>query len=193
MAPGSKVRFQFEGKMLTGTVNRITRRATVLVADKEHDGKRRLEHEQRGADPRPLIGVLARAGPDRDREIRPAGVERRHQSGQQRGEQRDGAEKEERAAIGEDARRKVRRQEERAQACAAPLGDEQPRAAAERGQNQAFDEQLPKQSRARDAQRQPHRDLASPAHGAGEQQIRDVRAGDEQDHQRDPADPRRHA
>ena len=33
LAPGTQVRFRFEGKMLTGTVNRITRRATVLVED----------------------------------------------------------------------------------------------------------------------------------------------------------------
>jgi hypothetical protein len=30
---GSRVAFQFEGQPLVGTVNRITRRATVLVAD----------------------------------------------------------------------------------------------------------------------------------------------------------------
>lgn len=33
VAPGSQVRFRFEGRVLTGKVNRITRRATVLVAD----------------------------------------------------------------------------------------------------------------------------------------------------------------
>lgn len=33
VAPGSQVRFRYEGKVLTGKVNRITRRATVLVAD----------------------------------------------------------------------------------------------------------------------------------------------------------------
>ena len=41
---GSRVRFSFEGKVLTGTVNRITRRATVLVEDpigeRFTDGKR---------------------------------------------------------------------------------------------------------------------------------------------------------
>lgn len=41
---GSRVRFKFEGQVLTGTVNRITRRATVLVEDARGerftDGKR---------------------------------------------------------------------------------------------------------------------------------------------------------
>ena len=44
LRPGSRVRFRFEGKSLTGTVNRITRRATVLVADPKgerfSDGRR---------------------------------------------------------------------------------------------------------------------------------------------------------
>jgi hypothetical protein len=33
LRPGSRVRFRFEGKVLTGRINRITRRATVLVED----------------------------------------------------------------------------------------------------------------------------------------------------------------
>lgn len=33
LKPGSRVRFTFEGRVLTGHINRITRRATVLVAD----------------------------------------------------------------------------------------------------------------------------------------------------------------
>ncbi|WP_235935303.1 hypothetical protein [Candidatus Laterigemmans baculatus] len=33
LKPGSRVRFRFEGQVLTGHINRITRRATVLVAD----------------------------------------------------------------------------------------------------------------------------------------------------------------
>lgn len=33
LKPGSRVRFSFEGRVLTGHINRITRRATVLVAD----------------------------------------------------------------------------------------------------------------------------------------------------------------
>lgn len=33
LAPGSRVRFRFDGKVLTGRINRITRRATVLVED----------------------------------------------------------------------------------------------------------------------------------------------------------------
>ena len=44
LATGSRVRFEFEGKSYTGTVNRITRRATVLVEDPKGerftDGKR---------------------------------------------------------------------------------------------------------------------------------------------------------
>jgi hypothetical protein len=41
---GSRVQFQFEGKRMTGTINRITRRATILVVDPQgqlyDDGKR---------------------------------------------------------------------------------------------------------------------------------------------------------
>jgi hypothetical protein len=33
LQPGSRVQFRFEGKLLIGTLNRITRRATVLVQD----------------------------------------------------------------------------------------------------------------------------------------------------------------
>jgi hypothetical protein len=44
LKPGSQVSFRFEGKVLTGTVNRITRRVTVLVVDPKgerfNDGKR---------------------------------------------------------------------------------------------------------------------------------------------------------
>lgn len=48
LAPGDTVLFQFEGQKLTGVINRITRRATVLVEDirgeSYNDGKRYLKY-----------------------------------------------------------------------------------------------------------------------------------------------------
>ena len=59
-------------------------------------------------------------------------------------------------------------------------GDVEPGAAAEQSQDQAFDQQLPRDPTAAGADRHPHRDLAPPSGAARQLQIREIRAADQQ-------------
>ncbi len=63
----------------------------------------------------------------------------------------------------------------------APETDEQPKPAAEQGEEHAFAEQLPNDSPAARAERQPKRDLLRAIRAPGQEHVREVEAGDEQD------------
>ena len=66
-----------------------------------------------------------------------------------------------------------------------PVREQQPRSAAEHRQHHAFGQQLPDQPRALRAQREPDRHFSPTLRRAGEQQVRDV---DARDQQHDPDD-----
>ena len=93
------------------------------------------------------------------------------------------------SAEGEPRRPAIRRRwssRAAARRCAAgqerngPRGDEQPGCAAEHSQHETLDNQLADDARAAGAERDPHRHLFLPIDGAGEQQVRDIGAGDEE-------------
>ena len=62
------------------------------------------------------------------------------------------------------------------------VANRQPRGAADERQHAALDQVLAEEARAGRAERQTHRGLAPPAHRAREQQVRHVRADDEEQH-----------
>ena len=70
-----------------------------------------------------------------------------------------------------------------ASSAAAQLANNRPRPAPSDGEHGAFRQQLPDDPGAAGAYREPQRDFGTPRAGARQQQVRDVRAADEQ-HQR---------
>ena len=62
-----------------------------------------------------------------------------------------------------------------------PVGEQQSEAAAGQREQRAFGDELPYQPKAPRAEREPERDFLAAARGAPEQEVRDVRARDEQD------------
>ena len=83
---------------------------------------------------------------------------------------------------------------QRADAAQSERGDRQPERPADDRQQQAFGEQLPDDSPVRGAERGPHRHLLAPPDRARQQQVGDVRAGDQQHeadgrHQHDQRSP----
>ena len=62
-----------------------------------------------------------------------------------------------------------------------PRSDQQACSATDQTEQQAFGQHLAQQSAPSGAERRPNRELALPRGGAGEQQVRDVGAGDQQD------------
>ena len=73
------------------------------------------------------------------------------------------------------------RRPQRPQQVLAEPRDQQPGPAGEQAEERALGEQLADEPSAARPERDADRDLAAPAGGAGEQQVRHVRAGDEQD------------
>ena len=99
--------------------------------------------------------------------------------------------------IGVDAERRdrprQRGQQQREQALERPPGEERAGHAAGQRDDQAFGEQLLEQAAAAGADRQPHGDLLRAARRPGEEQVGDVRAGDEQHQSEGGEDDRGHA
>ena len=110
------------------------------------------------------------------------GVERRNDAEEQAGEQgcakgiRDHLPVDGNVREPREARRRQGLQEIRA-----PRRDQQAGGAADQAEQQAFGQHLAQQSAPPGAERRPNRQLALPRGRAGEQQVRDVGAGDQQD------------
>ena len=73
-------------------------------ADEQQYGQRALNHEQRRPRPRALIRTLPDASLERRRERCSPGLQARHESGQQPGDERSGASEDERSRITHDIR-----------------------------------------------------------------------------------------
>ena len=159
--------------------------------NQEHHGKRDFRrHEQAaGAEARQAETAVslnaAAAGFERVVHVAAGRSERGRQAKQQPGQQREDERKHEDAAVqangfepGDVARI------DRARDLEAHLGDGQPEGPADERDRRAFEEQLPDDAGAIGAERRPDRDFPPAARGARQQQIRDIRTGDEK-HQAD--------
>ena len=153
--------------------------------DDQHDRHRGLQHDQRLARERRMIAAAAAGAAQRvDR------VGARREPGRRRPEEHAGGEGQ-REREGEHQRRghRVDRQEggagkgQRQQQPGGADRDGQADDAAEHGQQHALEQRLRDDLPARGAERQPDRGLAATRDGAGQQQVGDVGAGDQQ-HQR---------
>jgi hypothetical protein len=149
-------------------------------ADQEHGGERRLHHEQRRPQPVARVAGVAPSRLERARHVGARGAQRRHQPGDDAGHDRGEHREADDAQV--DGRRRPMHpaEEERAQQHAPCPRDEQADRAADQREQEALDEELADEPPARHAEREPHGDLAPARESAREQQVRDVRTGDEE-------------
>ena len=159
--------------------------------DEEHDGERALDDEQGRARARAMIRPFAGAGLERRRDVGASREERRGNAGEHADGGRGGRGKYEHTWIGEERWPFDVGEHRGAEDRASPLGDEEPGDSAEQSEERALGEQLDKQSAAADAERHAYGDLAAPSEGTGEEQVRNVGAGDEKDDDGDADQPGR--
>ena len=110
------------------------------------------------------------------REPRRRGAE--HDAGDER--EADGERQHQRRRARVDRQERRAGERERQQQARGADGDDESGDAAGDGEQHALDQRLRDDLPARRAHREPHGGLAAPRDGAGEQQVRDVGAGDEQ-------------
>ena len=120
---------------------------------------------------------LERAGQVRSRRL-----QRRHEAEQDAGGNGDAKREEQDRHVDGDARlvRHVRLGHERHNRAGRAVREEHAECAANHGQDDALGEELTEQPAARRADREPHGHLPHPGRGASKLQVRDVRAGDEE-------------
>ena len=169
------------------------------VSQARDEESRTHEQQRRQRDLRPMsvrckhqsvARTAGASGAEQRSEVAAGGDERRnHRSENSCSERHNGREREEsqiQHAFGFGARKKKRPHRRRAPPC-----ERNGAHGARDGEQAALDERLPHQTPARRAERQSKRDFARPREAAKEQQVRDVRAGDEQHEQRHGRDPDR--
>ena len=154
-------------------------------AREQHDRERRLHHEQRRSRSRALHGSFACAGLERSGQLRSARLERRHQRRENAGEQSDDRGEREHAKIDGTSRPRPFAEQPAADGARADFRDDERAGRAEHREQQPLGQQLHHEAPTPDAERQAHRNLATPAQRAHEQQVRDVRARDQQHDDRD--------
>ena len=148
--------------------------ATTSASDSAdlHDDEQVAEAEPPIAGDRPAL-ILQRFGRRKRRR-----AERGHGAEDERRHEPDARGEREHAQIDrrvEVVGRELRDEERRPEA-----GDRQPERRAGAGDEQALADELPRDARARGAEREAHRQIAPPRVGARQHQVRDVRARDEQ-------------
>ena len=158
-------------------------------ADEQHHGQRGLRDRQRVAHPRSLSAALSHALFERVGEVDARRAPRRQQPDERPTAMASTAEAAKHASIDRRRRPVDPREDDRAREAAQPVRDDQPAGRAGTGEQQRFDEQQAHQTRSPGAERRTQRDLARSAQSAREQQVRDVRAGDQQHDERDAGQP----
>lgn len=146
---------------------------------------------RRAQHPAPPICAFARARLEVTREVGPANSRQRGQPYQHADAERHRADEQEGPGIRHDGHTLRARKEKCGQDATSPRGDQEPSAAAKKREEDALSEELAEQSRATDAERDAYGDFTPAADGAGETQIGDVRAGDEEDEHRYATEPGR--
>ena len=170
--------------------------------DQQDHGQRHLQRRQGAARgrqeaPGPVgSGAATTRLSGRRRQVQARRAQRRHDAEDQRCEQRQPEGKHENCCV--DSRLVEQRHVaagERHQAAQRPVGEDEARDTPQNGQHRALDEQLPHQPPAPGSHRPAQRELLSPRRCAGEQQVGDVGAGNDQDEEHGSAqqreDPRR--
>ena len=159
-------------------------------ADEQHQRDRKLAHgERRAQPPSPdTLGPASAAFFQMHAGIAARRVQRREDADENAADQRCGGGVREHLRVDGDvgqARQRSRRK--RSQQVHAPGGEHQSRGAAKQRDDQALGEQLAQQPRTAGAERGANRQLAVARRRARQQQVRDIRARDEQD-ERDGAE-----
>jgi hypothetical protein len=152
-------------------------------ADEQHERERDLRDDERvaqaeAAQPgRRAAGVVL----ERRDEIGARGVERGGEAEDEARRERDGEREEQHARVDREIeQRRLFRGEEAGQQVGRPQRDDEPDAAAREREHDRFRDQLPHEPPARRSEREPDRDLTPPGGGPRQQEVRHVRAGDEQ-------------
>jgi hypothetical protein len=180
------------GQEVAGLEARVHSRERVQAAqqqagpDEQDHGQRDLRHHQRATHARAqgAAGVAAAAFLQRLHEVGPREAKRGHETEQERGErgERDRVPDDRRIQAGHQAARQAvgRRRHQEAQP---PLAGQQSERATGRPEQGGLGQELPHQPAAAGAQRDARRQLPLARGRAGQHQVRDVGAGDQQ-HQR---------
>ena len=154
--------------------------------NEQHERRRELRDDEGVAEEgAPAIGPLARGvGLERGHQVRSRGRPRGGHAEQDR--RREGREDGESQHGGVDVIRELERDGQRVclhagQDHSRPVGDSQPQAAAESGEDEALGEQLAQQASAAGSDGRAHRELPAPRRAASQHHVRDVGAGDGQD------------
>ena len=156
-------------------------------AHEQHHGQANLRDHQRSPS---ALGAAVAAGSsaailERIMKIGPRGIERGKDTEQQTGRERERQAEQQHARVdvdGDDRRQRVGVHRENG--ARGRDGDRDSRNAADRRQKQGFREQLSNEPRAPGAERGSQRHLTPPADGASKGEVGQVRARDEQDHER---------
>ena len=131
---------------------------------------------------------------ERRHQPRPRRLERRRDAKHDPGEERQREREQQHARVDREVERERQRALRRRRRLERPDDDPRQRNAgdaADRRQQHAFGQQLPDEAPAARADGQPHRELAPPRRGPRQQQVRDVRAGDQQHGADDAAEQQR--
>ena len=152
-------------------------------ADDQHERQRHLQHDKRLTQhPRPLAGDGAPLLLHRLDRLDASGAKCRHDAKQQRRRDRHGGGEPEHAPVEREIERYgfLVRGELLHQESAAPPRQHQPKRRSGAGQDQALGEQLARDPELRRAHRQPKAQLVAPGIRAGQHQVGDVGAGNQQ-------------
>ena len=146
-------------------------------ADEQNEGERDLGDDQSTARELMAAGRAARRVLNAAARITARCLQRGHQANGDSDERREGDGKRERRPVdGDRVRARKSRRRERHEGCDTGSRHRHADHAAERGQQQAFREQLPDDPQSPGPERGPHRELAASLSAAREQQIRHVHA-----------------
>ena len=156
--------------------------------DNQGERQRKLQHDQAAAQPRAARTCRRGSSPLAKRAGRPrsSDVEDRRQAREHRRSDAHGHGKQQQPPVQADVERDgpPELRKERHGEPSQPDGNEQPKRQSGRSEQQRLDEQQPADACPAGSKRGPHRDFTSAIRRAREQQVRDVRAGDEQHQQR---------
>ena len=154
--------------------------------DQEQDRERDLRDDESAAHPIPARAAAAAASAffQSGLQLRARQLQRRHETEQPAGDDREREREEKDAGVDRGVLRadKILRQLE--QSPQAPVRQEHARAAAGQPEDRCFRQQLPDESPAARAQRGAHGHFPLPREAAGQQQVRQVRARDQQNRSR---------
>ena len=151
--------------------------------NEQHERNRHLRHEQASAEDVVRARDAAAAFFQRGSDIDARRLKRRRDAEDHADEGGDGGHDCQRAHI-----ERARRADRRRQQLLTAVGDQDAERAAHAGEQQAFGQQLPDQPRARRSHRQADGQLALAEPGARKEQVRDVRAYQQQHQRRDDGD-----